>query len=286
MTTLNELVDEILLDLSSYGLTQPQLTTLSADLDASSTSFQLADVSSLAVGLIEIDSELMFVQSFDDSTNTVTVIRGYRTTAATHTAGALVTISPVWPRIQVTRAINDAITSAYPKLFAVNTTALTVSGSANTYDLANAGRVLQLRNLSIGPDLEWMRVNRFRYDADLGKLTIYDGLIAGTDLHVVHTAPPAALADGDDLTDSGLQASAKPYVVLAACAQLVVHMDSSRLPVNSAQADDMEAVRSVGTAVKIAQQFTARAEMELAKEQQRLREKYPVTVNISRGRMQ
>lgn len=284
MTTLSDLQDEILLDLQSYGLTQPQLTTLVTPIDTDDTTLTLASVAGMAVGLIEIDSELMFVQAISETLDQLTVIRGFRTPAAAHAAGALVTASPVWPRIQVTRAINDAITSSYPLLFKVATAPFTVSGSANTYDLPAGAKVLQVRNLSIGPDLEWFRVNRYRYDADLGKLTIYDGLIAGTQLHVVYSAPPTTLAlPADDLTASGLQASAKAYVVLAACAQLVTHMDSSRLPVNSAQADDMEAVRSVGSAVKIAQMISARAELELAKEQKRLREKYPVSVNISKG---
>ena len=153
MSTLNTIVDEILLDLSSYGLSTPRLTSLALDIDADDTTVKVTSATNVPVGLIEIDSELMYVQSVDRDANTVTVIRGFRSTAATHTAGALVTVNPPWPRKQVANAVNDAITSSYPQLFKVATTALEAKSVDNTYDLS-AGRVLQVRNLTTGPTTE------------------------------------------------------------------------------------------------------------------------------------
>jgi len=284
VTNLNQIADEVLLNLTSYGLSVPRITSLSTATSATGTALQVTSAANVPVGLVEIDSELMLVQAVDKDANTLTVIRGYRTTAASHAAGALITVSPPWPRQQVITAINDAITSAYPQLFKVTTTELTAKTVDNTYDLAGAGRILQVRELSLSPSTEWLKINRFRYDADLGKLTIYEGMRPGANLHVVHTSAPTALATGtDELTTSGLSASAKAYVVLAATAKLVMHMDSSRLPVNSASADDMEANRSVGSAVQIAKTLLAAAEMELSKEQARQNQKYPATISISKG---
>jgi hypothetical protein len=45
----------------------------------------------------------------------------------------------------------------------------------------------------------------------------------------------------------------------------------------------MEANRTVGSATQIAKTLLAAAEMELTKEQARLRQKYPATVSMSRG---
>jgi hypothetical protein len=283
MSTLTQIVDEILLDLSSYGLSQPRLTSLAADITDSDTTITVTSATTVPVGLVEVGSELMFVQSVNQTLNQLTVIRGFRTTAAAHTAGDLMHVAPPWPRQQVINAVNDAITSSYPQLFKVATTPLVAKSIDNTYDLT-AGRVLQVRNLTVGPSTEWLKISRYRFDADLGKLVIYDGMRPSSDIHVVHTTTPTVLAaDTDELSTSGLQQSAKAYVVLAATAKLVMHMDGSRLAGNSAAADDMEANRTVGSATQIAKTLLAAAEMELTKEQARLRQKYRATVSMSRG---
>lgn len=284
MTTLNQLVDEVLLNLTSYGLVQPQVTTLVGDIDDNDTTLTVTSASVVPTGLVEIDDELVLVTSKDNTANTLTVIRGYRGTAASHTSGALVTVSPPWPRQQVKNALNDAISSSYPQLFKVATTDLTVSGSDNTYDLAGAGKVLNVSYLTLGPFTEHIQVKRYRYDANQGELTIYQRMIVGQPIHVVYTTAPTLLTTGTDLlTASGLQQSAKAYVVLAATAQLVIHMDGSRLPSNSAMADDMEPNRSVGSATQIAKVLIQRAEMELDRERKRLQQMYPPTINIARG---
>ena len=129
MTTLNQIVDEVLLNLTSYGLIQPRVTTLSGDIDDNDTTIAVTSVANVPTGLVEIDDELLLVQSKDLTANTLSVIRGYRTTAAAHTSGALVTVSPPWPRQQVKNAINDAISSSYPSLYKVATSDLTVRKS-------------------------------------------------------------------------------------------------------------------------------------------------------------
>ena len=284
MTTLNQIVDEVLLNLTSYGLIQPRVTTLSGDIDDNDTTIAVTSVANVPTGLVEIDDELLLVQSKDLTANTLSVIRGYRTTAAAHTSGALVTVSPPWPRQQVKNAINDAISSSYPSLYKVATSDLTVSGSDNTYTLTGANKVLNVSYLSLGPFTEHIQVKRYRYDTNQNQLTIYQRMIVGQPLHVVYTAPPTTLTAGTDLlTASGLQQSAKAYVVLAATAQLVIHMDGSRLPSNSAMADDMEPNRSVGSATQIAKVLISRAEMELERERKRLQQQYPPTINIARG---
>lgn len=53
-------------------------------------------------GLIEVDDELMLVQKVSQSDGIVTLLpggRGFRSVAATHSAGALVTNNPKFPRV-------------------------------------------------------------------------------------------------------------------------------------------------------------------------------------------
>ena len=125
MTTLNDLVDEVLLDLTSYGLYQPRLTSLTTSATDSDTTLNVASTTGFSSGLVEIDDELVFAQSADSTALTLSVVRGYRTTAAAHVDGATVTANPPWPRAMVKNAINDAIASSYPTLFKVATTDFT-----------------------------------------------------------------------------------------------------------------------------------------------------------------
>ncbi len=60
--------------------------------------------------VIEINQELMLCTDLNAVTNTVTVTRGARgTTAAAHTAGDLIKISPPFPRKNVFDAVCDQI---------------------------------------------------------------------------------------------------------------------------------------------------------------------------------
>ena len=64
----------------------------------------------VAGAIIEIGTELMYVFSVNATTNDATVQRGFRgTTAASHSAGDLVTINPKFPAHLVLNAVNDEL---------------------------------------------------------------------------------------------------------------------------------------------------------------------------------
>ncbi len=109
-TTLTNMIDEVLVNLAGYTFQQDRSTYItSAVSTTTSTSaspliLSLASTDSVGKGILEIDEELLWVDSFDRVANTATVSpygRGYLgTTAATHAADAKVTISPTFPRFR------------------------------------------------------------------------------------------------------------------------------------------------------------------------------------------
>jgi hypothetical protein len=102
--------------------------------------FKIGNSENLAKGIIEIDDELMWINSFDTQTYTLNAIpgfgRGYGgTTPSPHSQNAMVTLTPTFPRVNVKKAINDTINSLYPKLFAVSSTTFTFNAAQVAYPL-------------------------------------------------------------------------------------------------------------------------------------------------------
>mgnify|MGYP003303071771 CR=1 FL=1 len=78
--------------------------------------------------IIEINQELMICTDLNAVTNTITVKRGMKgTTAAAHTAGDIIKISPPFPRKVVFDAVKDQINNLFPTLFAVETQSVVAS---------------------------------------------------------------------------------------------------------------------------------------------------------------
>lgn len=125
MTLFSELIDETSLSLTGYTNRQDQATFLTSPMAATDLTFVVADGTVLTRGLVEIDEELIWVDSFDRTSNTATIPaygRGFRdTTAAVHTAGTRVTITPSFPRSVIRRNLQQAIDAVYPDLFGVST---------------------------------------------------------------------------------------------------------------------------------------------------------------------
>ena len=139
MTTYGDIVNETLLSLTGYTNRQDQATSLSSALSSTALTLSVSDGTVLSRGLIEIDDELLWVDSFNRTTNTATIApygRGFRdTTAATHSAGSRITVAPSFPRSVIARNINNAIDAVYPDLFGVYYTTFPFIASRTTYVL-------------------------------------------------------------------------------------------------------------------------------------------------------
>jgi len=142
-TTLEDMIDEVLINLAGYTVQQDRATYLKAPVTTTTSSsaspliLSLGSTESVGKGIIEIDEELLWVDSYDRISNTATVApygRGYLgSTPDTHLIDKKVTISPTFPRYAVKRAINDTISSFGSAIFAVKSTSFVFNAAKTTY---------------------------------------------------------------------------------------------------------------------------------------------------------
>jgi hypothetical protein len=300
MPTLDELVDEVKANLQGYALRQDRITYVAnpAGLTTTSTSITVGSSSNLAKGIVEIDEELILIDSFDKTNNVLNVMpgfgRGYQgTTASPHAQYAPVTLSPTFPRNSIKKAINDTINSFYPKLWIINSYTFTFNASQVTYPLPDdVEGVLFISWQTTGSSQEWLPVNRWRLDGMANAATfntnntlnIYENVQPGRTIQVWYTATPNTLdANTDDFADvSGLPESCKDVVVLGAAYKLLSYLDAGRINLTSAEADlnDSKLPSSAGAAAS--RYIFALYQQRLNEEALKLSDKYPIRIHYTR----
>jgi hypothetical protein len=296
MTTFNDMVEEVLINLEGFTLRQDRTTYLTAAIDNNDLTMSLASGDNIGKGIVEIDDELIHLDSVDRSDRSATISpfgRGYRgTTAAAHTLNTKVTFSPSFPRLSVKRAINDTIRAIYPNIFGVASTTFTYNAAQTTYSLpVNAETVLALSWDSIGPSGEWIPIRRWRQDptaasteyATTNSISIYDSLVPGRTVQVIYTKEPTTLSSGSDVftTVTGLSESARDVIVYGAAYRMVSFLDPGRLTFTSPEADQNDTTRQFGAGTNTARYLLALYQQRLQEESQKLNGKYPVRVHYT-----
>lgn len=304
-TTLTDLINEVQINLAGYTYQQDRATHLTSavvTLTSSSTSptvLYLGSTDNLGKGIVEVDEELMWVDSFDRIANTATVSpygRGYLgTTAATHTVDSKVTISPTFPRYVVKKAINDTINAVGSSIFAVNVTTFTFNAAQTTYDFdgLNIQNILSIMWQSVGPSLEWIPVRRWSWDskadatafgATSQTVTIGDYITPGRTVKVVYATDPVPFTTNaqDFATQTGLPESCKDVIVLGASYRLLTYLDPARAAQVSPQADETDSKRPFGASQTATKQLYALYTQRLNEETQRQQSFYPIRVHYSR----
>ena len=300
MPTLNDLVDEVKANLQGYALRQDRITYVAnaAGLTTTSTSITVGSGGNLAKGTIEIDDELIWIDSFTAASNTLNVIpgfgRGYQgTTAAPHAQYAQVTLSPTFPRNSIKKAINDTINSFYPKLWIINSYTFTFNASQVTYPLPDdVEGVLFISWQTTGSSQEWLPVNRWRLDGMANAATfntqntinIYENVQPGRTIQVWYTSTPNTLdANTDDFADvTGLPDSCKDVVILGASYKLLSYLDAGRINLSSAEADLNDSKLPSSAGVAASRYIFALYQQRLNEEALKLADKYPIRIHYTR----
>ena len=290
MTAFIDIINETALALTGYTNRQDQATYLTSSITATDTTFTVADGTVLTRGLVEIDDELIWVDSFDRTSNTATIPaygRGFRDTVATvHSAGTRVTITPAFPRSVIRRNINLAIDGVYPDLFGVYYTTFPFQAAVTTYQLPQeAIDVLGCSWQTIGPSKEWLPVRHYRIDRmanpvtwNSGKtISIREGIIPGRTVMVTYTKKPTVLQyDSDDFASlTGLPDSSREVIVLGAAYRTAMYLDFGRVPAATAEADAQQANDPIGSAANIGRMIQQLYQQRLLVEVRRLQEQYP-----------
>ena len=268
--------------------------------------------------IIEINQQLMICTDLNDLTNTITVKRGMKgTTAAAHTAGDLIKISPPFPRKVVFDAVKDQINNLFPTLFAVETqsvvasTGYTLLGAhdapgTNNYLVSILSAISQYTDFATGSDstgtifqpvtsslVELPNPFTFTDSDGVSRTITYT-----TGPSVVHAIQFSSIAQGhtvlvtfkkkfieptaesDTLTSIGLEPEYEPIIMAGVAAQMIAGKD-----IPSATTDyitDQLSVSNfpVGSANSVRNSLLQYQQLLVNQARKYLRAKYPEAVSV------
>jgi hypothetical protein len=296
-TTLQNLIDDVSLDLSGFTYRQDRVTYLTQPATSSDLILSIASTDNIGKGIIEIEGEMMWVDSYDRQANTVTIApfgRGYNaTTAAAHNANAKVIITPTFPQVAIKRAINDTLNSVYPKVFAVGSTPVSFLASRTTYEVpASAIQILSMAWQSVGPTREWLPIRQWRWDPlaytasfTTGRtVSIYDNVLPGRTINIVYSKMPTTLTNTTDDFEAvtGLPTTMRDVIIYGAAWRLSSYIDPARISITSASADEFDSKRPYGTGTNVTKGLQALYLQRLEEESLKQKLQYPTRVHYSR----
>lgn len=300
MATLKDMVDEVRSNLAGYTLRQDRITYVNnpSGLTTTDTAVIIGSSSNLAKGIIEIDDELIYIDSFDKTSSTLNVIpgfgRGYsNTTPAPHSRYSQVTLAPTFPRVTIKQAINDVINSVFPKLWSIRSTTFIFDGVTTTYALPDdCENVIDVTWQSVGPSQEWIPVSRWRMDGmantaafnSTSTVSIYDSITPGRTVQVWYTSAPSTLTSNtDDFADvTGLPETCKDIIILGAAYRLMSFIDAGRINLTSAESDTADTKIPSQAGVNASKYLYALYQQRLNEEASRLLDKYPIRPHYTR----
>jgi hypothetical protein len=313
-TTIGNLVDRVYREYLEAPNNVESYSYITGGIDASSTTvgyygdlFSTEEEDALDAGaIIEIGQELMFSTALNTVTNEITVTRGARgTTAAAHSAGDLIKITPAFPR----KAVYD-----YPTLFAVETKSITaktginiLDGTNDNYLIAPIKAISQYTDFDAGQDstisqfrgvsVELVDLpNPFTYTDDTGasQTVTYTngpskvnaiqsfGITAGKTIYVTFKKKFVAVTDEDTtLSSIGLENEYEPIVMAGVAAQLVAGKDISNLESNYITEQLQTANVPIGSSNTIRNALLQYQQLLIQQARKDLRARYPEPVSFN-----
>jgi hypothetical protein len=293
------MTDEVVRKLAGFTLRQDRQTHLTAAVSATATTITVASANNISTGIIQIDDELIYIDSYDRTSNTISIPpygRGYNgTSAATHQNGARVIISPTFPSVDVKDAINETLLATFPDLYTTGTHTFSFSPSISTYALPDeVETVLGVSYQTTGPTKEWLPVRGYRIDPmanvdtfnSRNTITLLSGVESGRTVQIFYTSAPTVMDSNDDdfETVTGLPASCKDVIVLGASARLASFIDPGRLTFGSAESDQQSQIagRSYGAGTNASKYLLALYDKRLAEETRKLNDRNPIRIHFTR----
>ena len=299
MATFGQMTDEVSRKLAGFTLRQDRQTHLTSLVNATATTITVASAQNISSGVIQIDDELIYVDSYDRNSGALSIPpygRGYNgTPAATHQSGARVIVSPTFPSVDIKEAINDTIQAVFPDLYSTASHTFPYSTAKSTYPLPDeAETVLGVSFQTTGPSKEWLPIRGWRVDPmantdafnSRNSITLYSGVEPGRTVQIYYTSAPAVMDSNDDDFEivTGLPASSKDVIVLGAAARLASFVDPGRLTFGSAESDQQSQIagRSYGAGTNTAKYLLALYEKRLAEESRKLTDRNPTRIHFTR----
>jgi len=291
MATFGSMTDEVVRKLAGFTLRQDRQTHLTAAVNSTATTINVASAQNISTGIIQIDDELIYVDSYDRSAGVLNI----PTQPATHQNGARVIISPTFPSVDVKGAINETIEAVFPDLYTTGTHTFSFSPAKSTYALPEeVETVLAVAYETTGPSKEWLPVRGYRVDpmanvdafGSRNSITLLSGVESGRTVQIFYTSAPTVMDSNDDdfETVTGLPASCKDVIVLGAAARLASFIDPGRLTFGSAESDQQSQIagRSYGAGTNASKYLLALFDKRLAEETRKLQDRNPIRIHFTR----
>ena len=300
MATLKDMIDEVKSNLTGYTMRQDRITYLAnaSGLTTTDSSIQIGSSSNLAKGIIEIDDELIWIDSFDKSSSTLTAIpgfgRGYSNTSpAPHAQYAQVTLSPTFPRVNIRKAINDTINSVYPTLWTAASYTFTFNSAQNSYALPDdCEDIIQISWETVGPSKEWKMVDKWRLDGmansssfnSTAAIVIFDYITPGRTVQVWYRSTPNTLdSTNEDFSDvTGLPDTCRDVITLGAAYRLLSFLDAGKINLTSAESDNADTKIPSNAGQSASKYIYALYQQRLKEENSKLTSKYPIRPHYTR----
>ena len=328
-STIGDLVDRIYREylepmdsVESYSyLTGDVTTTTQSTINYEEGMFSTEEEDALGAGaLIEVNRELMFSKSLNAVTNEITVQRGARgTTAATHSAGDIIKITPAFTRQAVYDAVSDQIRNLYPTLFAVETLELTAStgykllgthgtdGDSYNYFVAPLKAISQYTDWQSGSDQTGLKYNgvaiemidlpnpfvwtddtstertkTYTSGPDVVHAVQFVGISAGHTVYVTFKKKFIAPTNEDtELSAIGLETEYEPIIMTGVAAQLVAGKDIGKINTSYITEQLEAATYPVGSSNNIGQSLLRYQQLLIQQARSNLRSKYPEPVQLN-----
>jgi hypothetical protein len=262
VSTLEQITDRVDTLLHGYSLNMESTTWLTGAVTTTTqTTISVNDANVVSRGFVQIGDEIMYVNSTNNIDNVLTLApwgRGQRgTLPATHDNASRVMVSPLFPRFEIKRAINDTLNSMYPSVFAIGQYQFPYIAARTTYDLPDVVQnILSVTHHVIGPSKEWLPVRAWQLDrtanpaewgtnGNFGKtLGIYSAVVPGRIVNVAYSKRPSLFditalpsVDQEYATVTGMPDYSEDVVVYGAAFRMISFLDPSRLGSLSAEAD-------------------------------------------------
>ena len=273
-TTIGNLVDRVFREylepadsLESYSYLTGGISDSITTISYANDMFSVEEEDALDAGtILEVGQELMFSTALNTVTNEITVVRGARgTTAAAHSTGDLIKVSPTFSRKAVFDAVSDQIENLYPTLFAVETKSISATtginvldGATDNYLIAPVKAISQYTDFDAGQDstisqfrgvsVELVDLpNPFTYTDENGasQTVTYTsgpnkvnamqsyGITAGKTIYVSFKKKFVSVtSESDTLATIGLENEYEPIIMAGVAAQLVAGKDIPTITAN------------------------------------------------------
>lgn len=285
MSNLTQLTDRVISYLQGFSRDQEEKTWLTTSVDDVGLTFKVHDPKFISGGMCEIDSELVWVSSVNNSSGDVTLApfgRGYQgSTAVLHDVNACMINSPKFPKRQVAQALNDTIRAIYPDLYVIDNYEFPSVAARTTYEMpADTDLIHGVRYETIGPTRRWSSIYRYAFNpqADPDRFTSgksIDILVEpdpGQTIRVTYLKPPSTLVDGvtEFATATGLSVTSEDCIVYGACFRLVGLLETPRLQISSIEQQLRGQQVQPGATQAAARHFLQLYQLALTSERERL----------------